>query len=620
LKRAREFYACLIAAVLCAQGSRAGDVAQRDPVLDALRVIGLDEAALSVPRAQKPAWKAGRLAIVDGSMARPLSMRALSRRLLERTDTASMSDYLTGLLELGGIDIEPGVLAGAVTDDASLFTGGDDTSRPVLEPELDKAVTVLLQAAVHARQVHAASGGAPSTDELALIRDHLANSISFMGEDPQMHWLTRSAYHDIGARVDMPALAAGIIRLLAVTEGILPLLGKSSSPTRPIEWETPDGRVRIAGRGNDRHTGEYLLLIDLGGDDRYDNVGYTPEPGKVSLVIDLDGNDTVRWESVPGPGAGILGMGLWVDLAGNDVYDGRNLGLGSALLGAGIFWDRAGNDEYRAGALVQGAGQYGIGILIDGGGDDVYAAALSSQGYAGPGGVGLQVDLDGNDSYRCGGRYADVFEARVQRNGEHFLSLCQGYSFGVRPRVSGGLGLLLDRRGNDDYQVDLFGQGASLWFGLGMLADGGGDDHYQAFEHAQGEGLHMSAGFLGDWSGNDRYDGYEHCQGVGVDRAAGYLYDHAGDDVYLSHHNSQGAGLKPFGVGLLVDRAGDDRYSAAASSQGYTADPGSKFPERQWPAGVLLDLGGKDGFDLPGVAVPDAEGRIQNRQGVAVKR
>ncbi|MBW2244379.1 MAG: hypothetical protein JRH01_20535 [Deltaproteobacteria bacterium] len=431
--------------------------------------------------------------------------------------------------------------------------------------------------------------------------------------------MSLTQYHRIGSRVDTQALANLLLNSLHAAELAIPDLQQLGDRDLPLEWETPLGRVRVAGRGPDHHTGEFLLLIDLGGDDIYREVGRALQPNQISTVIDLAGDDTVLWEQTPGPGAGVMGIGLWIDLSGDDRYAGRNLSMGAGVFGAGLLWDAEGDDVYEGGSRVQGAGQYGVGVLLDGGGDDTYTAQLNSQGYGGTGGFGLLVDLAGNDSYSCTPLVPDDIEERIQRHdAPHYTNFCQGSAFGRRPAVSGGIGLLLDRKGNDRYAVDLFGQGSALWFGLGMLVDGAGHDRYQAFEHGQGDGVHLGAGLLSDWGGDDEYTGYEHCQGVGVDRAAGLLYDDSGDDLYRSHSESQGAGVKPYGVGLLIDALGDDRYQAANTSQGYSARPPDGFPESEWPVGVLLDLGGADGFVQPEIPQPDPRGRKQNRQGIAV--
>jgi len=587
-------------------------------VARALENVGLKLEEITLPRLGRPFSTAGRLAVVDAAMRRPTSMIALSQRLVGADAfTGTRAAYLAELLAGLGFRQPP---ADSVAREGG-SAGGDAAWLPagkVEDVRLARVIRDLLSGMEQARLDWRSGGGEPTGAELAAIGDHLASSVSYDGLEIDPRLLMPDTYHAMGARVRQSAFGAALVRLLAVVDSALPRLGEVVAPPRAVEWDTPLGRVRIAGRGDDHHSGAYALLIDLGGDDLYREVGQALEPGRISVVIDVGGNDTVRWDALPGPGSGVLGIGVWLDGGGNDRYSGSNLGLGAGLMGAGVLWDVGGDDRYEGGSLVEGTGQYGVGVLVDENGDDEYVADVYSQGFAGPGGVGIQVDLQGDDRFFCGGLIPDQAPDRAERHVRvHYLSMCQGYSFGIRPRVSGGVGVLLDREGSDHYRADLFAQGGSYWFGLGMLVDGGGDDRYDAFEHCQGESLHLGAGFLGDWAGNDSYTGYEHCQGVGMDRAAGVLYDHGGDDSYLSTRQSQGAGLKPLGVGMLIDVAGNDRYRASEESQGFALKPDS-FPDALWPLGVFVDFGGKDEFVLPGSPPMNAQGRIQGRQGIAV--
>lgn len=607
-----------LAGLLCVSASVA-ETALDSHLRAALALVGQDEQSLIVPGLQRPAWRAGRLAVVDQALADPLSMQRFSRQALDLSPGHSMAAYLSGLLELGGI------LASESTDflKSSSAPTGTGAGRNCSDPRqtIDDSVQAILRAIERAGLNHRSGGGSPTTDDMLRIHAYLEKSLNDSGSKPQPHWMTRAVLHEVGARVDRQALATGLLELLATVEAVLPDLGRCRHAARQMDKTVSDRRVRVAGLDDDRHSGDYLLLIDLGGNDRYENVGPSPAYAAVSVIIDLDGDDEVLWDSVPGPGSGVLGTGLWIDMAGDDSYRGGNYGSGSALLGAGLHWDMRGNDSYSGNANVQGAGHYGIGILLDSRGDDSYLAFLSSQGFAGAGGTGYQIDVAGNDRYQCKGRFPDTFEKRVARSDEkHYVNMCQGFSFGVKPRASGGIGMLLDRAGDDEYRADLFAQGAALWFGLGVLTDGDGDDSYHAYEHAQGDGLHFAAGFLGDWAGADDYSGYEHCQGVGKDRSTGFLYDHAGDDRYASRRHSQGVGIKPFASGLFVDRTGDDRYTSKSFSQGYSTQADAGQPDRGRPIGVFMDLAGKDQVDQPGVKPPDAVGRISSPGGVAIDR
>ncbi len=627
----------LLIAVSCEQKAKAPQEVFDKPLEEALSSLGLNEEALSVPRlGNQQVSTPGRLMAVDSAMHAPLTMIQLSHRIAQVNRDLPPAEYVSQSLALYGVRVESPApdffaprKASEVWDELSKASlGGKVAGKAPAEWDEDspfyRALCLLLFEEAVAQQAYRKAVTPPPLGDPKKIQEHLLDVVRKKEPKPEeQRWLMPKEYHRAGAYVNLAELATALVRLQAAVEHVLPDLKKAaaSSPSLRKEWVTPLGRVRMAGAGKDKHSGDFLLLIDLGGDDAYEDVGRLLGNGGVSVVIDMAGNDNVRWAKTPGAGAGVMGIALWADLAGDDRYAGGNLGQGTGLLGAGLLWDAEGNDTYEGGSLVQGMGEYGIGVLIDTHGNDRYQAAIGGQGFGGPGGIGILADLGGNDAYSCGNVVPDQAEERISRHsGVHYLSMCQGYAFGLRPQASGGIGLLFDHDGDDNYKADIFGQGSAYWFGLGMLVDRNGNDRYECFEHCQGEALHLGAGILSDWKGKDTYTGYEHAQGVGVDRAAGILYDNEGNDVYRSDRESQGAGIKPFGVGMLLDITGDDRYETSMVSQGYSARPPLGFPDDQWPLGILLDLGGQDVFQQPGVATPASKGRIQNRQGIAVDR
>ncbi|MEE8429244.1 MAG: hypothetical protein V3S33_07065 [Gammaproteobacteria bacterium] len=604
-------------------------------VREALQVIGLSEPDLTLPKlGGMQVSEPGRLTAVDTALRQPLAMIELAQRVAVAPDTLA-SAYIARLLAEMELHVQSELPRFVLPPDAAEIQDSADynsewaqlsSGMPAQWDRHDpffRALRQLLYGAVKAQQAYRNAGGNPTTQEIQAVRDHLATIVSSVTTDPRERRLTMTEYHDIGKRIDIAGLSAGLLGLLAAAEQALSGLGQAPPDTLPMEWETPLGNVRISGTGDDVHTGDFLLLIDLGGNDTYEEVGAViARPGNVTVVIDLAGDDHIQWRRAAGPGAGILGIGLWIDMQGDDRYEGTNVGLGAGLLGAGLLWDMQGDDLYLAGSMVEGAGRYGLGVLLDEKGNDRYQTQLDGQGFGGEGGIGMLVDLVGEDRYLCGGFIPDQMQSRAKRHGPspHYLGMCQGYGFGRRPDISGGIGVLLDRRGDDHYRADLFAQASAYWFGLGMLVDSSGNDRYEAFEHCQGEGLHLSAAILADGGGDDYYSAYEHAQGVGIDRAAGILYDHTGNDSYNAHRKSQGAGLKPFGFGFLLDAYGDDAYQAAESSQGYAAEP-TVFPENQRPVGVLVDLLGNNRFTQFEALKPvSPDGRIQNKQGIAVGR
>jgi HEAT repeat protein len=322
--------------------------------------------------------------------------------------------------------------------------------------------------------------------------------------------------------------------------------------------ETEWGKVAIGGRDANRYDGDFCLVIDLGGDDRYagrigGGIGILSQP--FSVGIDLAGDDVYDSpKKLFNFGAGIFGAGFLVDLGGNDVYRSFHNTQGIGMFGTGVLLDCAGDDFYEAGWYAQGGGMVGSGLLLDAGGDDVYHIFDYGQGFAGVWGYGLQADHSGNDVYYAGGKY--IHHPLLPTD---YRSFAQGFAIGFRPDCSGGIGFLYDRSGNDFYNAEVFAQATSYWYALGMIYDGAGNDRYAAGQYSQGAGIHLSVGILIDRSGNDQYfSRLGPAQGEGHDLSVGILIDREGDDSY-SCTGGQGVGLTN-SVGLFIDARGHDNY------------------------------------------------------------
>ncbi|MEZ5404978.1 MAG: hypothetical protein R3F23_02025 [Verrucomicrobiia bacterium] len=357
-----------------------------------------------------------------------------------------------------------------------------------------------------------------------------------------------------------------------------------------LRFRTPIGPLYLAGNGPHQHNNEAAILIDFGGNDTYVDAGYAQglanQPFR--LVIDLQGDDLYQGQTA----SGIFGAGMVWDESGNDHYYGFNASLGCGLFGAGLLVDRAGDDFYRGDTLSQGAGVFGYGLLLDESGNDRYQVALQGQGFAGINGLGMLLDYEGDDYYKAGGKYPDYdrFPSRT-------LSLSQGFSMGYRPFAPGGLGILYDQSGNDQYWCDVFGQGCSYWYSCGALIDEQGDDSYESYQYAQGAGIHLSTGLLKDKEGNDRYKNHNGlAQGCAHDFAVGMLWDGRGDDNYESRDSSQGCAINN-AVGILHDHEGHDRYWLHNQKQAVGQGYGGFSPQRGIGSiGLLFDAFGDNTF------------------------
>ncbi|MEA3202399.1 MAG: hypothetical protein QOI63_65, partial [Thermoplasmata archaeon] len=154
--------------------------------------------------------------------------------------------------------------------------------------------------------------------------------------------------------------------------------------------DLPGEGIRVGGKGADAYRRDYALLIDQGGDDRYDdNAGATllrgpvaesdgTPPGQTAAVaaranpwdnfpvaaalIDLGGSDTFTAPDQPVVGAGAAGYGTLLSPAGGILSQGAGL-LGVGLLVKDDGSTSPGTDHYRARGLAQGAAMLGSGIL-----------------------------------------------------------------------------------------------------------------------------------------------------------------------------------------------------------------------------------------------------------------
>jgi hypothetical protein len=168
--------------------------------------------------------------------------------------------------------------------------------------------------------------------------------------------------------------------------------------------------------------------------------------------------------------------------------------------------------------------------------------------------------------------------------------------------AAGGLGLLVDRTGDDRYTIDGYGIGLGAWLGVGAVIDVEGDDAYRCgarYPSSYNESEHPDArpgdpafqydcfglgvgvgsrvmgskeaqaaynmaggwGLLLDVGGHDRYQSDNFSQGLGYFFGIGTKLDLDGDDVHQAARYGHGASAH-YGLGLFLDRHGNDRYES----------------------------------------------------------
>lgn len=263
--------------------------------------------------------------------------------------------------------------------------------------------------------------------------------------------------------------------------------------------------------GDDRYTGTRFclgaalcgagLLYDAAGNDSYDAHHYSlglGAPGGVGVLVDRTGDDTLRCGfKVPsgynvahkgiqpsdprfqydafGLGMGVGrrlypptkggfqlelsgGIGMVVELAGDDTYWGSNFAFGMGyFFGAGALLDLAGNDTYNSARYAHGSGAHlGQGLFLDYAGADTYKSTgpTWSGGSAWDHSQCLFVDAAGNDTYDwkktagLGIAQGKSWGVCCELAGDDTYAVRQGPARATPPCLS----VFVDVAGNDNYQ------------------------------------------------------------------------------------------------------------------------------------------------------------------------
>jgi hypothetical protein len=416
--------------------------------------------------------------------------------------------------------------------------------------------------------------------DLPTLAEKFKDNLYLHEDEDQVRWKRHQAAIVLLAKVDRGAMIQGLAELAplarpayleqlsldlkeaeAVSRGFFSEYFQGANGWLLYQGTSELGDVVVGGSGSNGYRGDYALVIDLGGDDKY----YRRAGGArglarpVAVAIDLDGDDLYQATEPFSQGASLMGVGLLVDRRGNDRYTSmENFAQGASLCGASAIVDLAGNDTYRADSYAQGSAlAQGLACLVDCEGDDYYEAGHYAQGFAGPGAFGVLLDGSGNDHYVALGRkkcsYGEdgVFDAESQ-----------GSSCGFRGQASGGIGVLVDAGGNDVYEAGNFSQGCGYYFGWGVLCDlGSGNDHYQGSRYAQAAAAHSALGSLWDEGGDDQYEAWiGAAQSLAWDLSVTAFMDESGNDHYDGGYGTSLGASAHNGFSLFYDGSGKDTY------------------------------------------------------------
>ncbi|WHZ14492.1 MAG: hypothetical protein OJF52_001330 [Nitrospira sp.] len=393
-----------------------------------------------------------------------------------------------------------------------------------------------------------------------------------------------------------------------------------------LAQQTSYGWLVIGGPGSNSYDLDRgaALIIDLGGNDSYRGfIGASPNSDLGnSVVIDLSGNDT--YQPFPlGLATGRAGIGLVIDHGGDDTYHLAPGSGGVGLAGLGLLYDGEGQDIYEGSRFTQGAAFGGFGLLVDRAGDDRYRSFGYALGFGAPLGVGAVVDVAGNDSYECGGRYPSAYNGTDAPNAQPqdaaFQYDCFGLGTGSGLRLfsknpahraqslAGGWGLLIDLDGNDLYRSANFSQGHGYYFGLGMKLDLNGDDEHQAARYGHGTAAHFGVGLAVDYQGKDRYGskGPFYNGGAAWDGSVALAVDGGPSSDFYDLPASTGLGMANLGGwGLFIEEGGADQY-AVSRGLGLGADTS---------IGAFFDLEGRDDYSSVPPSTPGARPERLNRK------
>jgi hypothetical protein len=406
---------------------------------------------------------------------------------------------------------------------------------------------------------------------------------------------------DLAKKINFLSLfKAAQIMTIFLDQKWLDTLEKSITDTKTITMETSAGKVIIGGFGDNTYTSKYALIIDFEGDDVYRTDASRVEEG-VSLVIDLVGNDEYQHTRNYAQGAAFMGIGIVYDQQGNDVYTAKAYSQGFSLFGVGLLIDESGNDRYFSNHLSQAAAFWGISLLLDKSGNDNYHANYYAQAVGGTKGVAALIDMNGDDHYFATGEKESSYAVSGI-----FLGASQGVGIGFRGFASGGVGILLDEAGDNEFRAGNFSQGVGYFYGLGVIKSSGtGSDHYHASRYSQGSSAHSAIGVLIDNGGDDYYSSLS-----GVSQASSWdlsiagLWDKAGDD----HYQGSNAFAAQNGFSLFVDELGDDHYQQILTGKGNDYHGGFSF-------GVFIDADGKDEY-LKGSNFGNHQKKLMNEFGL----
>jgi hypothetical protein len=297
-----------------------------------------------------------------------------------------------------------------------------------------------------------------------------------------------------------------------------------------------------------------------------------------------------------GQGGAMGGIGILYNSNGEDTYDAwsRCQGFGGTM-GVGMLVDRGMEDDIYSAHPEEDPDKpeyysdtYGTNMSISQGASWgirrdwlQFNDGTNDHNVIASGGYGLLFDEAGFDSYACG-------------------------TFGQAFALYEGLGILIDLDGQDTHQGHWYTQGATAHLAVAGFWDGGGDDTYDNEVSVGIGGAHdLSITWFLERGGNDMYFGSGLSLGTGNANAFGYFIDYMGQDEYTPAYTDgtiytlgravlgDSTATDVAGYGFFVDARGADTYDPEyAGMVGVDTPPGDG---EEWIR--VGEYGGAGGFE-----------------------
>ncbi|MEA3312015.1 MAG: hypothetical protein U9Q76_07330, partial [candidate division WOR-3 bacterium] len=354
--------------ILCVAGLGAKQV---DPIDEVLAKGGLVREDVHFDRALMDFYGGGphRLKIFDLLVNRPLDIpyynRLFVHQLFEGGDRLAKGVFFACLrtdapVRRGLIQHPYAAMKKALAEEKDKFSYALDQLKevsgqedftcefepPQWSPETEEALSVIILASAQAIEMRNLAFRDLSNEEQQRLWD---KSLGYIGDDTALTAEDVYFVEEAIGRIEYSLLYAGLEDLAMVLDTLMPFIDSLKDELPRFEFETPYGTVKIAWEGDDEYDGDYLLLIETGGDELYSRAGANPDIAHpLSIVIDLDGSDRyINTSHDPTIAAGVLGAGILIDWRGDETYESNGTGEGAGLFGLGLLYDREGTDHYE---------------------------------------------------------------------------------------------------------------------------------------------------------------------------------------------------------------------------------------------------------------------------------